>query len=46
MIINEHLRLLSLGPQLFIASLRQQYWIPKIKQLIHPVFYCCLLVSN
>jgi hypothetical protein len=26
-IMNEHLRLLHAGPQLLIASLRQQYWI-------------------
>jgi len=41
-IINEHLRLLHAGPQLLSASLRQQYWIPRMKQVIHPVLHRCL----
>jgi hypothetical protein len=40
--MNEHLRLLHAGPQLLIASLRQQYWIPGIKQVIHPILHQCL----
>jgi len=41
-IINEHLRLLHTGPQLLSASLRQQYWIPRMKQVIRPVLHRCL----
>ena len=41
-IMNEHLRLLHVGPQLLSASLRQQYWIPRMKQLIRPVLHRCL----
>jgi hypothetical protein len=33
-IMNERLRILHAGPQLLIASLRQQYWIPRIKRVI------------
>jgi len=39
---NEHLRLLHAGPQLLNASLRQQYWMPRIKQVIRPMLHCCL----
>jgi hypothetical protein len=39
---NEHLRLLHAGPQLLTASLRQQYWIPRMKQVIHLLLHCCL----
>jgi hypothetical protein len=42
LIMNEHLRLLHAGPQLLSASLRQQYWISRMKQVIHPVLHCCL----
>jgi hypothetical protein len=41
-IMNEHLRLLHAGPQLLIASLRQQYWIPRIKWVICPILHRCL----
>ena len=41
-IMNEHLRLLHTGPQLLSASLRQQYWIPRMKQVIRPVLHRCL----
>ena len=43
MIMNEHLRLLSSGPQVLIASLRQEYSVPKIKQLLHPMCYCACM---
>ena len=42
-IMNEHLRLRHAGPQLMSASLRQQYWIPRMKQVIRPVLLRCLL---
>ena len=38
-IMNEHMRLLHAGPQLLSASLRQQYWIPRMKQVIRPVLH-------
>jgi hypothetical protein len=41
-IMNEHLRLLHAGPQILSASLRQQYWIPRMKQVICPVLHRCL----
>ena len=41
-ILNEHLRLLHAGPQLLSASVRQQYWIPRMKQVIRPVLHRCL----
>jgi hypothetical protein len=41
-IVNEHLRLLHVGPQLLTASLRQQFWIPRMKQVICPVLHHCL----
>jgi len=40
--MNEHLRLLNTGPQLLSASLRQRYWIPRMKQVIRPVLHRCL----
>jgi len=40
-IMNEHLRLHA-GPQLLSASLRQQYWIPRMKHVIRSVLHCCL----
>ena len=30
------------GPQLLSASLRQQYWILRMKQVIRSVLHCCL----
>jgi len=44
--MNEHLRLLHAGPQLLSASLRQQYWIPRMKQVIRPVLHRCLPCFN
>ena len=41
-VMNEHLRLLHAGPQLLSASLREQYWIPRMKQIIRPVLHRCL----
>ena len=41
-ILNEPLRLLHAGPQLLSAFLRQQYQIPRIKQVILPVLHRCL----
>ena len=40
--MSENLRLLHAGRQLLNASLRQQYWVPRIKQVIHPVLHHCL----
>jgi len=40
--MNEHLMLLHAGPQLLSASLRQQYWILRMKQVIRPVLHPCL----
>jgi len=44
--MNEHLRLPRAGPQLLSASLRQQYWIPRMKQVIRPVLHRCLQWFN
>jgi hypothetical protein len=41
-IMNEHLRLLHAGLHILSASLRQQYWIPKIKQVIRSELHRCL----
>ena len=41
-IMHEHLRLFHAGPRLLIASLRQQYWIMRMKQVIRPVLHHCL----
>ena len=38
----EHLRLLHAGPQLLLASLRRQYWIPRIRNVIKQVIHRCL----
>jgi len=41
--MNEHFRLvLHAVPQLLSASLREQYWIPRMKQVIRPVLHRCL----
>ena len=45
-IMNENLSRLHAGPQLVSASLRQQYWVPRINQVIRPVLHCCFHVSN
>ena len=36
------MRFLHAGPQLLSASLNQQYWIPRMKQVIRPVLHHCL----
>jgi hypothetical protein len=41
-IMNEHLRLLHVVPQLLSASLRQQYWIPRMKQFVP----CCIVACS
>jgi len=40
--MNEHLKLLHAGPQFLSASLRQQYWMLRMKQVIRPVLHHCL----
>ena len=45
-IMNDHLRLLHAGPQLLSAYFRQQYWIPRMKQVICPVLHRCLPCFN
>jgi len=39
----EHLRLHHAGPQLLIVSLREKYWIPRIRNLVKKVFHQCLI---
>jgi len=38
----EQLRLHDAGPQLLIASLREKYWIPRIRNLVKTVIHQCL----
>jgi hypothetical protein len=38
----EHIRLHHAGPQLLIASLRQKYWIPRIRNVVKAIIYQCL----
>jgi hypothetical protein len=38
----EHIRLHHAGPQLLIASLREKYWIPRIRNLVQTVIHHCL----
>jgi len=38
----EHIRLLHAGPQLLIASLRDKYWMPRIRNLVKLVILHCL----
>jgi len=38
----EHIRLHHAGPQLLIASLREKYWIPRIRNLVKTVIHECL----
>jgi hypothetical protein len=35
----EHTTLLHAGPQLLIASLREKYWIPRIRNLVKTVIH-------
>jgi hypothetical protein len=39
----EHIRLLHAGPQLLIASLREKYWIPRIRNVVKIVIHQCLI---
>jgi hypothetical protein len=39
----EHLRLHHAGPQLLIASLRERYWVPRIRNLVKSIIYQCLI---
>jgi hypothetical protein len=38
----KHQRLLHAGPQYLLASLRQKYWIPRVRQVIRSVLHRCL----
>jgi hypothetical protein len=38
----EHIRLHYAGPQLLTASLRERYWIPRIRNLVKTVTHQCL----
>ena len=41
-VLSEHNRLLHAGPQLLIATLRETYWIPRIRNLVKTVIHQCL----
>ena len=45
-IMHEHFGLLHSDPPLLIASLRQQYWIMRMKQVIRPVLHHYLPCFN
>jgi len=38
----EHIRLHHAGPQLLRASLRERYWIPRIRNLVRKVIHQCI----
>jgi hypothetical protein len=38
----EHIKLLHAGPQLLIASLRERYWIPRIRNVVKTIIHQCL----
>ena len=38
----EHIRILHAGPQLLIASLREKFWIPRIRNMVKTVLHKCL----
>jgi len=38
----EHIRLHHAGPQLLTASLRDKYWIPRIRNLVKTIIHHCL----
>jgi hypothetical protein len=38
----EHIRLHHAGPQLLTASLREKYWMPRIRNLVKTVIHQCL----
>ena len=39
---TEHRRLHHAGPQLLIASLRERYWIPRIRNVVKAIIHKCL----
>jgi hypothetical protein len=41
-VVSEHTRLLHAGPQLLTASLRERYWIPRIRNLVKTLTHQCL----
>jgi len=42
-VLAEHMRLLHAGPQLLIASLREKYWIPRIKNVVKTIIHQCFI---
>jgi hypothetical protein len=42
----EHIRLQHAGPQLLTASLREKYWIPRIRNLVKSVIHQWLTCYN
>jgi hypothetical protein len=38
----EHIKLLHAGPQLLMASLRERYWIPRIRNVVKTIIHHCL----
>ena len=40
--LSEHIRLHHAGPQLLMASLREKYWIPRIRDVVKTVIHHCL----
>jgi len=39
---EEHIRLHHAGPQLLIASLREKFWIPRIRNVVNTIMHQCL----
>ena len=42
----EHLRLHHAGPQLLTVSLRETYWIPRIRRVVKTVIHKCLTCNT
>ena len=42
-VASEHIRLHHAGPQLLIASLRERYWIIKIRNVVKTIIHQCLI---
>lgn len=42
-VTSEHLRLHHAGPQHLIASVRQRYWIPRIRRVVKTVIHHCMI---
>jgi len=42
LVSSEHIRLHHAGPQLLMASLREKYWIPRIRDVVKTVIRHCL----